>query len=812
MKKKLARIAIALAAGCVATSLSAQWTNHYPKVEGFSHQVYLEQENLPIFSSGPINPAPSPDGSRVAFSHQGWIWVLNLSTGVAHRITDGAEIDGRPRWSPDSQHLTFVRDKGDDTSIVIRRLDDGSETVIDSPAIELDPEFGADEQSFYYTSARAGTLTIWKRNLTTGEEEELITTARVQRGSRAMRDGSLVYSSAEGAMSVIRIAEPDREADRIVFEQGWMANLDPDVHPSGRSIVYSVADGNKLRLAVVDADHTKLPRWLTAAGGRSLHPAFTGDGSIVYFVEVDAEQQFVLMKIGAAGGTPEQVDIDHWDYGTATGQLAMMTSNSNNSSIPARISLRSADGHPVANPEGPTFVDNQSGAPYFYSDGNLDLTLPDGEYQVVATHGPFSIPAQASFEVRAGQTTEVVLKIDTIWDPAEAGYASIDNHVHLNASGVTELEVKDLLPLMRGEDLDFASPMAWNQVNRFIDAERIGQRASADDGTTAMLSQEVRSNFHGHVGMIGLETAFNPWFFGPSRPVYTDQDLNNGQAIAFATARGALATYVHPIDGHVDPFIDLQENPLPLELVLDGVLKPGIGIELVCQWTSPLGTSEVWYRFLNMGRTMPATSGTDMMANFYRAPAIGTARAYVPASNKGDGYNAANDQVREGRGFLSTGPGLMFEVDERKPGDVVEGGTQNWTINLVSVRSVEKLEIIVNGQIVEALEGFEGGGKKSYSGTVTLPQGGWIAARAVGGETAWPSMGFFPFAHSAPIWINELGSTDGAAARAAAQDLMAALEYSEGSFREAYTNGVPPSLQRRINETRARLLELTKET
>ena len=809
--KKLARIAIGLTAGCIAASGSAQWTNQYPKVSGYSHQLYLEQENLPILSSGPINPAPSPDGTRIAFSHQGWIWVLNLSTGTAQRVTDGAEIDGRPRWSPDSQHLAFIRDEGDDTSVVIMTLGDGAQAIIDSPAIELDPEFGTDGQSFFYTSARNGQLSIWKRNLASGAEEELITGLRSQRAARSMQDGSLVYSGVSGSSNVIRIFEADGETDRLVFGQGWMAHLDPDVHPDGRSVVYSAGDGNTLRLAVVDADNAELPRWLTTPGGRTMHPAFSGDGGEIYFVEADAEQQFALMKIGSAGGVPEPVEITSWDYGIATGQITIMTSDAAGS-IPARISLQNADGHPVANPGGPTFVDNQSGAPYFYSDGNLDLTLPNGEYRVIATHGPFSIPAEASFEVRAGTATNITLAIETIWDPAASGFASIDNHIHLNASGVIELDTKDLLPLMQGEDLDFASPMAWNQVNRFIDADRIGERATADDGTTAMLSQEVRSGFHGHVGMIGLESAFNPWFFGPNRPVYTDQDINNGQAIAFATARGALATYVHPISEHTDPFDDLASNELPLELVLDGVLTPGIGIELVCQWTSPLGTSEVWYRFLNIGRAMPATSGTDMMANFYRAPAIGTARAYVPFSSESDGFDAANDQVREGRGFLSTGPGLMFEVGTNKPGDVVSDGSQDWTINLVSVRSVEKLEIIVNGEVVETLEGFEGGGTKSYSGTVALPQGGWVAARAVGGETAWPSMGFFPFAHSAPIWINEVGSTDSAAARASAQDLLAALEYSEAKFVEAYADGVPPSVQERFNETRARLKALIEQT
>jgi TolB protein len=68
---------------------------------------------------------------------------------------------------------------------------------------------------------------------------------------------------------------------------------------------------------------------------------------------------------------------------------------------------------------------------------------------------------------------------------------------------------------------------------------------------------------------------------------------------------------------------------------------------------------------------------------------------------------------------------------------------------------------------------------QSRDGKVTLPKGGWIAARAIGGETAWPIMSYAHFAHTQPVWIGRIGSTEPAAARAAAKDLLKALSYSE---------------------------------
>lgn len=808
-------LAILAAAALLAspTAVSAQWTNRYPKVEGFGHHVYLEQENLPILSSGPTYPAASPDGRTLAFAHQGWIWLLDLDSRVARRLTDASGVDARPRWSPDGQRIAFVRDGGTDTSIVIVNLDGAVLSEIDTPAIDLDPEFTRDGRFLIYTSARAGRLDLWRRNLETGADEPVTSGARVARSARALGDGRIVYQEAIGSAQALRLGNIDGTEGPVLFEQGWMAHLNPDAHPVERAIVYGVGDGNAVRLAVMDVDRPAFPRWLTPAGEKALFPTWSGDGDQIYYVVADGSQQFRLMAIPAAGGTARPVEIESWDYGERTGELSIDTRLSgpdgSTRATPARISITRSDGHPVVNPYGPTYVDNQNGPVYFYIDGRTTLALPEGDYRIVATHGPFSLPQTREVRVGGDVPVSVALDIPRIWDAETAGFASADHHVHLNGSGVHELDLDDLLLPMQGEDLDYSAPMAWNQYNRFVDADRIGEKATAADGTTAWLTQEVRSDYHGHIGMIGASEAFQPWFFGPTNPVYGNRDLHNGLVNPFARAQGALATYVHPVGGDGDPFSDLAANGLPLELVVDGVLSEGMGLELVCQWTSPLGTAQAWYRFLNIGRAMPATSGTDMMANFYRVPSVGTARAYVPVTNAEDGYASAIDRVSAGEGFVTTGPALVFNVDGRTPGATVEQGRQTWSIDLISVRPVERVEIIVNGQVVETLEGFEGNGRTRYAGTIDLPSGGWIAARAIGGRTGWPVMSYAHFAHTQPVWIDHVGSTEPLAARAAAADLLKALGHSEGRFMQSYGTAIPQGLSVRLGEARQRLAQLS---
>ena len=50
------------------TPADAQWTNRYPKNNGFNHHVYLEGYEMPIMAAGVLDPAIAPDGRSIAFA------------------------------------------------------------------------------------------------------------------------------------------------------------------------------------------------------------------------------------------------------------------------------------------------------------------------------------------------------------------------------------------------------------------------------------------------------------------------------------------------------------------------------------------------------------------------------------------------------------------------------------------------------------------------------------------------------------------------------------------------------------------------
>jgi TolB protein len=800
---------IGILALLATTQAAAQWVNRYPKLKDFNHHVYLEQHELPFLAHGPIDPAPAPDGRRLALAARGWIWLLDLDTGVATRLTSGALIDSRPRWSADGTRLAFVRDDGRDTAIVVLDLESGDETLIDSPTIDIDPEFSADGAFLFYASGQGEVLSLWRRHLASGMEERLTDLPRVERNVRRLPDGSgIVYLHGDEPRRTLRLRDFVAGRDVPVRENTLTYHLTADVHPTERIIVFSSPTGDDYHLYTMDLDQPGIASQLTRGSGYALTPAWSADGASIYYVEPDADQQFRLMNIPTFGGTPRPVTVTRWDYGSDLGTLLVQTRNGEGQPVPARLAIADADGHPVASPAGPTYFDPQTGRHYIYSDGEIELSVPTGRYTILAARGPMTLMDTESVRVRGGDRAEAKLTLKALWDAREAGYVSVDYHVHLNGDGQHRATHEDMLHLLAGEDLDQISPMSWNRWERRLDADLLG-RQSTRDGHVVDQSQEVRSHFHGHVGLNGNDAPYDPWFFGPKNPRFGSTDQTNGDVLAFAERTGAFATYVHPIAKDQDPFEDLVGNRIPLELVSDGVLSDRMGLELVCAWTSPLGTSALWYRFLNIGRPVAPMSGTDGWADFHRTPAMGTARAYVRISDGDRGYDAVLARAVEGRSFLTTGPVVLFEVgDGARPGDVTTPGEQPWKVMLASTVAVDRLEIIVNGTVVREDSGVGAGETKFFEGSIALPAGGWVAARAYASEPpedTWPTMARRPFAHSAPVWIGSVGSVDPATQAAAASDLLRAIDAAQERAREAYGEVETPKMQARFERARERL-------
>ena len=807
-----------------STEMDAQWRNRYPMVDGFPYHIYLEGYELPSLTIGPIDPAPSPtcpcgpNGQLIAFSSRGWIWMLDQESGVATRLTHGAEMDSRPAWSPDGQQIAFVRDNDHDTWIVVLEIQTGVEiATIQTPAIDLDPVFSPDGRKVIYSSAEAGDLDLWTYDLESGDKFRLTNDSDLLELRPQMASEGMLYlsktrrgidrimfrtHSGDGSESLTVASAND---DTVLIEGRIASQARPALSPDGTMVVFNwpTQSGWELRLLQVENPG---PHILLVDSGVPLTPAWNRDGSWIYFSAPDDMERMQLKKIPSGGGSVESVEIRSWDWGEPTALVRVRTELSGvTGPVPARLNVIDQRGHPAVPNSTAVRFDGQSGRVFFYSPGVVELTIPAGSVTVSAVQGLATPEVSMTVETTAGSVTELIVHMETVWDAREAGWTSGEHHFHLNYGGQYDLSPSDLVLMMQGENLDVATPLLANLHNRFED-QHFWMWEKSRGVPLIRFGQEIRSHFLGHMGLIETSDLHWPWVWGPGYQVYGRDDRTNSSVLDFAHAQGGLGYYVHPVS-HAEPFTTEGLRTIPVELVVDGVLGDMDAIELVCLWSNEVGTAEVWYRLLNIGVPVAPSAGTDVMTDFYRTMAVGTTRVYAWT---GDAVNwpAYLTAWREGRSFVTNGPLLDFKVEGSRPGGVVQGGVAQWNLDLRSASAVSYVEIIVNGEIVWSSEGLSQAGEHSYSGKLELPVGGWVAARATGGETSWPSMADVPYGHTSPIWIGERGSTDPAVQRVSAQDLLKALEVAHERLVESYEGAEIPQLLARFSEARTKLENL----
>ncbi|PWL39651.1 hypothetical protein DKG77_02125 [Flagellimonas aquimarina] len=784
----------------------AQWKNRYPKVEGYRHHVYLEGYELPVLNSGPMDSAPAPTNDQVAFSAKGWLWIMDLQTLEATRITSSAGIDSSPNWSPDGKQLVFVRDNSMDTQIVLLNLDSKEETVlIDSKALDLDPIFSNDGDFVYYSSAKNGSFDLWRVNLNTNEHTAITADKSLERlPVPAKQNNQIVYLKKYGfSYDSIELWDMEKGTSIPLAEENFTSQTAFSLSPDNQTLAYTWPNGDNYELRVLNIAIPKSNMLITKSEGLPLAPKFSSDGLWIYFTEYNKNEVSELKRISINGGATEKLSVKKWNWGTSTGKMKI-TSKVDGKIDAVRMSITDQNGHPVIPDSGVVHSEGQHGMVFFYSPGEIEVEAPIGNLKITAVHGFSTVKHVQEEKMEEGVSTAEI-NLNKIWNANANGWYSADNHFHLNYGGTNQLDPEDILLDLRAEDLDIGFPLVANLGNRFLGQDLWGWK---NEGTPIIrIGQEVRSHFLGHLGLIGTTKLYWPWVWGPFYDVYGKDDRLNAEPLRFAEKNKGLGGYVHPV-AVKDPFKEGEARSIPITLISDAVLEEVDILELGCLWTDEIGTSALWHEFLNMGIPMGQSAGSDVMNDLYRTMAIGATRVYVKPNGKftADSYLKA---LKDGRSFVSNGPQLVFKVNGKEVGDVInpEQKKVKWSLNIYSPVTYEKVEIFVNGKAVWTKES-KGGNNETYRGSIKIPEGGWVTARVSGGKSEWPMMDSYPFAESAPIWFGEVGSTDTTSKTNAATKLLKALKVSEDRMKQGYGENPIPNLLGHFEKARQKLMRI----
>jgi len=260
----------------------------------FTAHVNLElgptlSRNFPI-ETGPVRsrliqgPAQSPDGSQLAFSALGHLYVSDLPGGEPRRLVPGDEPQFQPAWSPDGSTIAYVTwTTGAAGHLWTVRAGGGKPRQLTSvAAFYSDPVFSADGKTIYALRSNQLERMQLQEEVTPnrfpdliripagGGEAEVITHAGLgaQRPFVTNEAGRVYYATPEGVVSVRADATDGNGADlrkhiRVEGLHPWTSPgkpipLDEGVlSPDGQWLLIGMA--NQLHLAAVPPMAPEVP-------------------------------------------------------------------------------------------------------------------------------------------------------------------------------------------------------------------------------------------------------------------------------------------------------------------------------------------------------------------------------------------------------------------------------------------------------------------------------------------------------------------------------------------------------------------------
>ncbi|HEY0350941.1 MAG TPA: protein kinase, partial [Gemmatimonadales bacterium] len=114
-------------------------------------------EQLTTGAGDDVQPAPSPEGTRIAFTVLGInsdIWRLPVSpatgrvTGSPELVVGTTRVDSRGAWSPDGRAIAFNSDRRGDMNLWVRSLADGAERLLThGPGGDSQPNWSPDART-----------------------------------------------------------------------------------------------------------------------------------------------------------------------------------------------------------------------------------------------------------------------------------------------------------------------------------------------------------------------------------------------------------------------------------------------------------------------------------------------------------------------------------------------------------------------------------------------------------------------------------------------------------------------------------------
>ena len=485
----------------------------------------------------------------------------------------------------------------------------------------------------------------------------------------------------------------------------------------------------------------------------------TRTASVLLDAGVFAEGAKTLNMIVGCEGKSARQEIAT-DCASSWTLRARITDDGADVNAPARVYLEDKVGGVW--PHGATVRRDEHGRAFFHADGGFEA-LVSGEVRLLAVRGLEYEPVEMTLDVPSQGRRSETIRLKRWSQMAQEGWRSGDVHVHLHYGGEYLLGAEDASLVQRAEDVHFMNMMVANQGSAFVHDRAFfeGKPNELSDGDHILRwGEEYRNDFYGHLCMYGITELVPPIYSGFRLSPHPHDVPANSVAADHCHTVGGTLSYAHPLfgSGDLDRVFAQPRTVEAKELPVDVALGKIDALDVMSYPSVDLETARLWYGLLNCGFRLPATAGTDTFMNLagtgrFSNPPAGN-RVFVQVEGKFTTESWC-EGVRRGRTFVTNGPMLRLRVDGHGIGGEIDRTPQSKVLVEGEARSyvpIERLELVVNGDVVALGEVREDGKRALLNHSFRVDASCWIALRALG--SAGPQVfGGELFAHTSPVYV-----------------------------------------------------------
>ena len=433
-----------------------------------------------------------------------------------------------------------------------------------------------------------------------------------------------------------------------------------------------------------------------------------------------------------------------------------ITEQSSENPVPVRVKFTNANGNVLPlpkevisimygrndKPERYGFQPDSS----FYVDGMFSMELEQGTYNLQLSKGVEYLDQTHAVNLKEGEHKELKFAMKRWINMSDSGWYSADDHIHIRRS---PRENPLLLKWVEAEGLNVGVLLQMGDFwTTYFSQYAFGEEGVYKENESLLSSgqEEPRTHEIGHTIALVADNfvRFRKDYYLYDKVFDRIHGLNGimGYAHQGVTFNGFRGMTLDVLDGKVD-FLELLQ---------------------FCVGTDGPLVTQNYYHFLDLGYKLIATAGSDFpwCGNYayFMEPRpdwnarIGNVRFYTRIEGQFN-YRSWKENLVAGHTFVSSGPMIFFQVNDKLPGDQIDlanGGTVTINAHAYGHQQevpLSKLEIVAHGKVIKEVitDGlYQNKNHLSIKFDLEIEKGIWVAARCYAGPTQ--------IAHTTPVYIS----------------------------------------------------------